>query len=243
MKITLLNSALFCGALLLFPCENSKGGKTGSTNSDLQTATCLEKFNYDYSKLLTKKDVLKNVSIDDPAAIKVVYDAASVEKRPEYGDIYYKWPSDRPDVPLTPSSPVDQPDLNSINLSNLSFEEGDAADILDSFHAAYGNMSQEQLDATIARMEEFYKDKPAADLENAKKNIQRRAKSNNTPVDGVGDAAYWFPVHTMGKYYGAKVVALTGNAQFSVLAKVSTNDEKNFEVAKKMALEVLAKCK
>lgn len=246
MKTTLFSGALFCATVLLFSCDNAEnggaGGKAGSAKSDQKTAACLEKFDHDYSKLLTQADILKHISIDDPAAIEVVYDAESVERHPEYGDIYYNWPSDRPDVRLSPTIAVEQPDLNSISLSNLSFNDGDATDIQGRFHVAYRNMTQEELDAGLARIEKAFEGKSAEDLENGKKMLQGRAKANNTPVEGVGDAAYWFPVSSMGKYYGTKVVVLTGNAQFAVVAKVSANDEENAEVAKKIALEVLAKC-
>lgn len=243
MKTFFLNGGLLCAAFLLFSCENSKSadGKTGS--SDQKTSSCLAKFDHDYSKLLTKEDVLKHISLDDSATLEIKYDAESVKKHPEYGEIYYQWPSDRPDVQISPNSPVKLPDTNSIGFTNLSFKDDDPAKLQARFHTAYGNMTQAQVDAAMARLEaaDLYKDKPE-DLESAKKMVLRRAESNNTPVEGLGDAAYWFPTKAMGLYFGSKIVVLTGNAQFEVIAKVSADDEENFEVAKKIALEILAKC-
>ncbi len=253
MKITFLNSWLFCAAFLLFSCDSSKnktpGGESGgseaeqSSKADRKTAKCLAEFDYDYSKLLTKEDVLKHVPIDQPEALELKYDAESVKKRPEYGKIRYTWPSERPDVQTSPSVPVKRPDLNSVSLSNLEFKDGDISNIQNRFHAAYRSMSQEQVEAGKARMKEFYKDKPAEDLENAIKLLEKRAEMKNTPVEGLGDFAYWFPFKAMDLYLGAKVVVLVGNAQFEVVVKVDENDEENFEVAKKIVTEVLAKCK
>lgn len=252
MKIKFLNGWIFCAAFLLLSCnfsenDNTAGGKTVSSSmgskSSQKTADCLSKFDHDYSKLLTKEDVLKHISIGNPDVLETKYDAESVKRHPEYGEIYYEWPSDRPDVKIIASSPVKHPDMNSVSLTNLDFSDGDIANIQDRFHTAYKVMTSEEIDAGMARMEKFYKDKPAKELENAKKLLKKRGESKNKPVEGVGDYAYWFPAKAMNLYLGSKIVVLTGNAQFAVVAKVSENDAENFEVAKKIALEVLAKCK
>lgn len=252
MRITFLNAWIVCAAFLLFSCnssesENSAGEKTASTSTgskgDKKTTNCLAKFNHDYSELLTKEDVLKHIPIDNPEELEIKYDAESVKKHPKYGEIYYNWPSDRPDVQINPSFPLKQPDENTVSLTNLEFDDGDIAKIQDRFHTAYKTMTQEEIDAGMARMEKFYKDKPAEELENAKNILKKRAEWDNKPVEGVGDYAYWFPYKMMDLYLGSKIVVLVGNAQFTVVAKVGENDEENFEVAKKIALEVLAKCK
>ena len=251
MKVPFLNAWLVCAAFLLFSCnsaesESAAGEKAASTSagskSGKKTASCLVKFDHDYSKLLTKEDVLKHISIDNPEGLEIKYNEKSVKKYPEYGEIYYTWPSDRPGVQISPSFPLKQPDDNTVSLTNLAFKEGDIADIQDRFHTAYRVMSQEEIDAGMARLEKSFKDKPAKELETAKGFLEARGKSKNKPVEGVGDHAYWFPTKVMDLNLGSKIVVLTGNAQFEVVAKVSGNDEENFEMARKIALEVLAKC-
>ena len=251
MRIPFFNACIVCVAFLLYSCnasedENSTGEKTASTSTSSKSgqkiANCLVKFDHDYSKLLTKEDVLKHISLDNPEGLEIKYNEKSVKKYPEYGEIYYNWPSDRPDIQISPSFPLKQPDMNTVSLTNLAFKEGDIASIQDRFHTSYKVMSQEQIDAGMARLEESFKDKPAKDLETAKKLLEGRGKSKNISVEGIGDHAYWFPTKVMDLPLGSKIVVLVGNAQFEVVAKVSENDEENFEVAKKIALEVLAKC-
>lgn len=102
-------------------------------------------------------------------------------------------PSNRPDVQLNPSLPFKQPDENTVSLTNLDFKKGDISDIQNRVHTSYKVMSQEQIDAGMARLEKSFKDKPAKDLETAKKLLEARGK----PVEGVGDYAYWFPTKIM----------------------------------------------
>lgn len=251
MKVLFFNAWIVCVAFFIFSCNSSESeiavgekmvSSAAASKSDQKTASCLTKFNHDYSKLLTKEDVLKHISMIDPEGLEMKYDAESVKKYPEYGEIFYTWPSDRPDVQMHPSFPSKYPDENSISLTNLDFKDGDADQLRNRFQTAYKQMSREEIDAGLARLEKSFKDKPAEELEIAKKLLKGRGKSKNSPVEGVGDHAYWFPTKVMDLYLGSKIVVLAGNAQFEVLVKVSGNDEENFEVAKKIALEVLAKC-
>ena len=251
MNVSFLNGWLFCAVLFLYSCNSAESesiseenvvSSSSLSNSVNKKADCLVTFNHDYSRLLTIDDVLKHVSIEDPQKMEVKYDEKSVQKNPEYGEIFYNWPSDRPDVQISPSFPLKQPDMNTISLTNLDFKEGSPAEIQERFHTSYKVMSQEEIDAGMERLEKYYKDKPAKQLESAKKLLKARGESKNKPVEGIGDYAYWFPVKVMNLYLGSKIVVLTGNAQFEVTAKLSENDEENLELAKKIALEVLAKC-
>lgn len=251
MKISFLNATIVCAAFFLFSCNSSESGNvsgegavsaSAGTKSSKKIASCLAKFDHDYSKLLTKDDVVKHISMDNTEDLKIKYDAESVKKYPEYGEIYYTWPSERPAVQLNPSFPSRVPDDNTISLTNLAFQDGDADQLRSRFQTSYKEMSQEEIDAGMSRLEKSYKDKPAEDLETAKKLLEGRGKSKNKPVEGVGDYAYWFPTSVMGMKLGSKIVVLAGNAQFEVVAKVGDNDEENFEVAKKIALEILSKC-
>jgi hypothetical protein len=250
IRVTLLKGWIFCIAFLLFSCttesENSNGENlqeiSNKNQSDIKKADCLAGYNHDYSRLLTKEDVLKHISILNPAELKIKYNQNSVQRKPEYGEIYYNWPIDRPDVQINPSFPLKTPDMNTVSFSNLSFKEGNVADIRERFHTAYKEMSPEELDLGMASLEESFKDKSIKELETAKKLLIARSNSKNKPVSGVGDYAYWFPTKTMDLYLGSKIVVLAGNAQFEVTAKMSENDEENLEVAKKIALEILAKC-
>src|SRR5690606_13340160 len=147
--------------------EEIVAASTG-TKSNKKIASCLAKFDHDYSKLLTKADVLKHISLNNTEEAEIKYDAESVQKSPEYGEIYYTWPSDRPDVQMNPSFPFKQPDENTISLTNLVFHDGDADQLRSQFQTSHKEMSQEELDAGIARWEKSFKAKPAEDLEPAK---------------------------------------------------------------------------
>ncbi len=240
MKITNLLAplVLMTGCLALISCKSDPADGTSQTNGKI--AKHLASLNHDYSKLLTKEDVLKHLSVDDAALVEMKYDGEAVAAHPEYGDCVYEWPSDRPPVKVNPQFPP-QPDLNNVRISNLSFEDGKPADIRSSFDTAYKPMTAAEIDAATARMEKHFEGKPAEQLETAKGFLKSRGESKFRHVENVGDSAYWRPTKVMDMPLGVELVVLTGNAKFTITAKTSSDDEENLELAKKMAQEVLAK--
>lgn len=162
MKLSFLNGWIFCVSFFLLSCSSAEGENTSeekmtsSTKSDSgkgeNIASCLGKFDYDYSKLLTSEYVLKHVSLVNSADLEQKYDADAVKRYPEYGEIYYNWPSGRPDVQMNPSFPLKTPDDNSISLTNLSFEEGNLSSIRERFKTSYKVMSEEEIAEGMARL-------------------------------------------------------------------------------------------
>lgn len=243
LKIVLLASSF----LFLLSCgSEDKSEKTGvvSNKNSTKTSDCLAKFDYDYSKLLTKEDVLKHVTVADPSIIKTKFNDNKKMNAQEYGDCTYSWPSDRPDMDAKVLNKIQKiKDVNTVSISKLMFEDGDLADIQAKFQRAYKALSQAEVDDMNAKMDKQFEGKSAEALETAKGFIQARTKLKFEPIEGLGDLAYWKKATELGADWGAELIVLVGKVKFTIKVKISSDINENIAVAQKMAQEVLDKCK
>lgn len=234
---------LLTGCLAFISCkEGSASAASGGSGPQGKVAKHLAALDYNYGEMLTEEDVRKIAELDASTEIEKTQEDNKATGSPEYGHCVYEWASDRPDVRINPQFPP-QPDLNSVRISNLAVDDDDPKKVLSRFETAYRPMTKEQIDASIARLEESFKDKPADQLETAKGFIEARGKSKYQHVEGIGDSAYWATSKVMDLYLGSELIVLTGNAQFKITAKVSADDQENLKVAKEAAKAVIAKAK
>jgi len=111
---------------------------------------------------------------------------------------------------------------------------------LESFKAFYRNASAAEKEAAFNKAGETLKEKGYD--EKTTKTATEMAKELSADeiifkdISGVGEAASW---RIKDKY----LTVLVGKITFQIVADVSTNDEENIALAKKLALEVLNKCK
>src|SRR5690554_6642236 len=236
-KIATLVSVCF-----LFSCSSDPGNHASSSNkNNVKVSDCLAGFDYDYSKLLTKEDVLKHVDVTDPSSIKMKYDNSITLS--EYGECAYTWDSDRPELEMKIAGMLQKaPDQNRVVFSKLMFQEGSVEEIQERFNRTYKSLTAEEVEEAYARLEESYKDKPEKELETAKGFVKARSKMNFQAVDGLGDFAYWSNLTQLGADWGAELIVLVGKVHFTVQVKVSEHIDENVAVAIDMAKEVIGKC-
>lgn len=218
-------------------------GKTNKVQK--YNAKCFEDFDYDYSKMLTKEDVLKHVSVSDPDALEVNFkESRSSKKHNEYS---IKWPSDRPDMVMEvkaggTSLSLPQTDNNIIAVEQLEFKRGDAEKELSAFNRAYGQLSEQEYRDMEERIDQQQADKSEEERKVMKSMVRARENMKFHPVANVGSGAYWEREEFKGQYLGTNLYVLAGTVQFRIRVKVSNDDEENARAATLLAQEILAKC-
>lgn len=237
--------------MLFLACGSGESTGTGGSSAD-KTAnktkvakvntSCFERFDYDYSAMLTRDDVLKHIPISDPETLEMKFTADNgVSQR--YNDCIYRWSSDRPDINFgTSGFKIIGPDYNSVSLNNLDFYDGNAQEALESFERIYKKISAEEYESMAATLDRQFKDKTDEERSNMKKLLEARQNMDFEELPGLGTAAYWHSVNVSGVYYGVKIYVLIGTVNFEVTAKVSADDQENLSAGRLMAQEILNKC-
>lgn len=226
-------------AFVLFSC-NSGNKEPSTTDSDGNTETssrvkgksynCSNEFQDDYSKLLTKEDMLAVYPFD--------IEAAKIDSGTgEYGRHIYSWPSDRPDVEQEIGGmKMKGSDMNTMGVALLSFynEKSDMQSTRELFDRAYKKLSDKELkeiNDNLNKQDEKTK-------ETGKDLMEVRKKSAWEFVDGVGNSAWY----KWNERWGGEMAVLAGKSKFYIRLKISADPAENLEIAKKLAEKVLEKC-
>lgn len=225
-------------ALFILSCGDSKNNSKSNTNTNVKTTACLQNFDYQYHKLLTKADISKYVNIDESS-----YKTKVSPTKGKYGSCTYSWDSDRPKIESeVMGRTIKRLDNNQVTIKMLDFytdedlEKNQQESVIDLFDMGYKKLSQAEYDELLANFEKKLGDK-SKELAQAKKMLKSRMKFTYKPVDNLGDRAYW-----KWTDYGVELVVLTGNAKFTILSKTSGKPQTSLDDAIKFAKEVLAKC-
>lgn len=225
--------------MLLFSCSKREVGE--EVNNEVETAAglCLRSLNYDFPKILSKEDIKKHSSIDETSFEQDVYNSSG-----RYGYITYQWKSDRPDGVIDINGTlVPVPDKNMVQFKFLSFYEKSDLDlynhetILSLFDIEYKKLSEEEVAAMKKNLESHYANNPS-ELKNALDLLEQRLQFNYTPLENLGDRAYW----KWDEKEGLSLSVLTGTATFTLNTKVSVDKETNLSVATNIAREIMGKC-
>lgn len=208
--------------------SDSKGSSAKKGKSVKYDAKCFEAFNYDYSKMLTKEDVLKHVSVSNPDELEVNFKESRISK--QHNKYSITWSSDRSDK-------------NAVAIEKISFKKGTAEKALQDFDRAYGQVSEEEYRQMEARIDEQQKDKSEEERKVMKSMVRARENMQFHPVANVGSGAYWEREEVSGVYFGTNLHVLAGTVEFRIKVKVSNDDEENARIAALLAQEVLNKCK
>ncbi len=219
----------------------SENGETVAPTSS-SNGNCILSYQSKLDELLTLEDIQKHYKLD-MAIAKKKYDINKRE-RYRYNDIYtYAWKSDRIKTKEFKGSKIEFPVDNQIGLAYLGddlYRRYKDKSPLENFLSFYRNASQEEIDKGIAitnglvkKMEGVTEEqaKAAADITNGLK-----AKTRFKDVDGVGDAAAWVVEDSY-------LVVLAGDVTFKVIADIGGEEAERIELAKKLAAEVLKKCR
>ncbi len=234
-------------SLALYSCDNggnadnknnSGNGKSNNINTK-KYKKCFEDFDYNFSQILSKEDVLKHIDAAHHADIKI--DENKMKDR--YGNIAYKYKSDRTFTIKAGRISQEIPDDNTIEFSGLNFSKSDEAKTLESFERSYKKLSAQEVDDMLANIDKAYTDKPKAELEQAKKFIEIRKKLQYHEVPDLGTAAYWQEFSVQGNNYGAELIVLAGTVEFTLKVKVDNDNKINAKMAIAIAQDILQKCK
>lgn len=245
-----LRTYLWSVATLLFvACGNDMNtGAEGNPSVETEAkvvmvnTSCYERFDYDYSAMLTMDDVLKHIPVSDPEAIELKFKANNgISQR--YNECVYQWASDRPDLTMSVSGfSIHGPDRNTVSLNNLNFFNGNAKEALESFERVYKKITEEEYVSMAANIDNEFKDKTEDERNTMKGFLETRKNLNFEELPGLGTAAYWHSVNVSGVYYGVKIYVLIGTVEFEISAKVSLDDQENVNAGRLLAQEVLNKC-
>ncbi|MFN4144349.1 MAG: hypothetical protein ACK4GN_00880 [Runella sp.] len=193
------------------------------------------------NQLLPLEVIKKYVAVPDQAQKK--YDFRAEADRHDRDTYEYTWDSDRTQTLKIMGREITAPVSNRVGLSWVGsdlFMISGKPTPLENFKAFYRNMTAAEKEAAFEKVGERMKEKGYSDKEtNLAKDMAKDLSSEKImfkEVTGIGDAASW---RVMEK----QLTVLVGKITFQVGVDVSNNEEENIELAKKIATEVLAKCK
>ncbi len=205
---------------------------------DDKFGSCLQNFDYQYEKMLTKADIGKHLTIDE-----ATYKLDVTTMKGQYGSATYKWDSDRPAFPVEVLGYVFmQPDPNRVEFTQLHFYDAKELElynqqsVIDLFERGYKKLSDAEVKEARESLDKHYADDPAG-LAQAHELLDARLTFNYHLVEQLGDCAYW----SWGQY-GLELNVLAGTASFSLRTKFSAEAETTLPIAVALAKEILAKC-
>ncbi|MCP1383860.1 hypothetical protein [Runella salmonicolor] len=208
----------------------------------IQAQNCLLTYQDKYDQLLPL-EMIKKHFWGDMSKAKKEY---TVNKTPKYRnhDTYaYSWPSDRTRTMKLMGKEMTVPVSNRIGLTWVGddmFKMSKNKSDLENFRFFYRNLTQKELDEAFGKAEKQVENKTNATKEQKAagmgiaKDMAAATKFEN--VAGVGEAAVW-------KLGDNELIVLFKGYTFQVIADVSKDKATNLELAKKLAAEVVAKCK
>jgi hypothetical protein len=243
---------LFTAAFAIAACNNTTANNSEKSTSEASkteaastsgNADCL-KSHADKGTLdqLLPLDVIKkhhNVS----AQAKKSYSYRPEAKKHDKDTYEYTWDSGRIRKMKMMGREMEYPSPNRVGLrwvgSDLFMIMGKPTP-LESFRAFYRNTTAAEKEAAFKKAGEAMKEKgyDAKTTETATSMAKDLSGDDITFKDiaGVGDAASW-------RIKEKELTVLVGKITFQVSVEISDNDDENSALAKKLAVEVLAKCK
>jgi mannitol/fructose-specific phosphotransferase system IIA component len=212
------------------------------TNANGQAKKCLLDYQTKLDQLLPLSVIQKHYTGDMSKAKKNYYFRPEAKKHDT--DTYeYTWPSKRTRKMMLMGQEQEMPDNNRIGLkwvANDMFLITRKATPLESFKAFYRNATAAEKEAAFKKAGEQLKAKGYD--EKTTKTATSMGKELAADdiifkdIQGVGQAAAW-------RIKDKELIVLVDGITFQVVANVSANDDENIALAKKIAAEVLAKCK
>lgn len=252
MKKNLTPFLLFVSLPFIISC----GGNAESTSTNTEAAQaaalpetgtsgngdCILSYQRKLDELLPLDVIKKHYTGEMPDA-KMKYNKSEPERSASTDKYLYSWKSDRIRTMKMGNSTIDIPlqyEVGVMWVGSDLFMMDDDATPLKNFKAFYRNPTQEELDKALNVAEQRMKNDPQYSKEQVEtatgmvKGIT--AKNNFEDVPGIGDAAAFDKSDN-------HLMVLVGTTTFEIIADVSKDKDTNLDLAKKLAKEVLAKCK
>ena len=226
-------------SMLFISCNEKTNTSTTETNPTVKTNTkeigsCFEKYQEDYSKLLTLEDIKKHVKIDNEVKTD------ELKYRKLHQSYEYKWFDGRMQEIKTGGMTLTVEDPNYVKLSNVKIREGKSEEILEKFDIQYRKLGDKELQKMKANIENHYKDKPK-EKETAIGFLETRNNMIFTEVKGLGTKAYWKEISKTNNY-GVELYVLYDNVEFKIDTKTTNDNAVNSQTAIALAKEILSKC-
>lgn len=229
-------------------CGKSNGNTNENDKNEVITASvadasaCILGYQTKYDQLLPLETIQKHYT-GDMSKAKKKYDFRPEAKKHDKDTYEYTWESGRSRKMKMMGQEMDVPTPNRIGLrwlgSDLFMITGKATP-LESFKAFYRNASAAEKEAAFKKAGETLKEKgyDTKTTETAT-NMAKDLSADEIifkDISGIGEAASW-------RIKEKELTVLVGKITFQVVVDISTNDEENLLIAKKLAQEVLNKCK
>lgn len=188
-----------------------------------------------YEQLLPLSEVSALLALDD---IKIR--TKSIDRKDQYGNCYYFWASDRPDVPSRLSVHVQLPDENFVGISGLHAYGAHLSlqDALENFEMGYKQLNDDELSRIEKNMEKHLEDKSDEEKRAVEDLVELRKHTAYGKVNHLGQSAFW----KFSTKNGGELVILWGKEQFTVFTKISHDEPENLALAKKLVQTVMDRC-
>ncbi|WP_338876842.1 hypothetical protein WBJ53_14410 [Spirosoma sp. SC4-14] len=208
----------------------------------VDVGTCLINYQTKLDKLLPLEQIQKYYSGDMAKAEKKY--SYRPEARSHDTDTYeYVWPSDRMQKINLMGREMDIHVSNRIGLSwlgNDMFMMAKKGSPVENFRFFYRNMTTSEKEEAFKKAGEMLEKKGYDQTKTQSAVGLGKELSSEAimfrPVEGVGDAATW-------RIKEKHLIVLAGKTTFQVITDVSANEDENIALAKKLAAEVLSKCR
>lgn len=179
----------------------------------------------------------------DMSKAKKQYNFRPTAKYHDTDTYEYVWPSNRKVKMKMLGREMEVEESNRLGLTwvgNDMFMMPRKSTPLENFKFYYRNLTTKEKEEAFKKTEETMKNKGYSEQQT--KTATNMAKDLSADevmfriVAGIGDAAVW-------RIKEKSLIVLTGKSSFQVVANISEKEDKNIELAKKLADEVLSKCK
>jgi len=242
----------FIAAFAITACNNTTANTTEkSTGEAPQNETVSTSGNADCLKSHADKGTLDQLlplevikkHHDVPAQAKKNYRYRSEAKKHDTDTYEYTWDSGRTRKMKMMGREMEYPSPNRVGLKWVGsdlFMITRKPTPLESFKAFYRNTTAAEKEAAFKKAGEAMKEKgyDAKTTETATGMAKDLSADDITfkEITGVGEAASW-------RIKEKELTVLVGKVTFQVSVEISENDDENIALAKKLAAEVLTKCK
>lgn len=242
----------FIVAFAIAACNNTTANSTetsmgGTSNAEVASAAgnadCLKSYadKGTLDQLLPLDGIKKHYNV--PAQAQKSYSYRPEAKKHDTDTYEYTWDSNRTRKMKIAGREMEYPSPNRVGLrwvgSDLFMITSKPTPV-ESFKAFYRNTTAAEKEAAFKKAGEALKEKgyDTKTTETATGMAKDLSADNITfkEITGVGEAASW-------RIKEKELTVLVGKVTFQVSVEISENDEENIALAKKLALEVLTKCK
>lgn len=240
---SILLIALFCQS-----CSSStkQSEEASESKNSVSEVSCL-------AELVPKNEIEKMISAEQVSDIvgksedSMEY-SVSKSSKSDYSTFGYEWKPQKKrvmtmemkvgDRTLTQEIPLN----NQIDIGNLEIIDAKNKTPLEYFTFVYGpktKQQKEQAKKAIDRAKENNDKVDDKSAETIKAMVDKEKASNK--LEGLGDAAYWTENNTKGMIYVVLRV-LHKNTMFKITTDVSEDTEKDLEISKAIARQIIANC-